>query len=435
MNFNTVARFNRAGTFNCAMDEPSYTELLDLATLDLQRISIKQGLQESYPSANIKIFGQYDLDTSESVFAYYIDQDHLGVDQTLFVGMLLTKSATYDPGNDLTTVLGYGLGYYDNTQYVPETYLHNYASVNPAVTVYGLTGGDDYAAESGIEPYRIMPVTAWGSTLNTRVFDFDRNVTIKNALSKITDYTRHVHLVQSTLNAYNHPVARRYFVHEDDIDSYLDLPAAVTITSPDPYLSAGVTVESKGEEVYNYILVIGRDTTGTTISAVSATADAIQGNVPKKIYLERSGAFTTQAQVDARALELYGYYVDPATTYSATLYERLDLRLLQKLRFSGYADFTTDWMRITDIEYEISATEEGISKAAKVQFTTDAKFSNVRRMYRSSAADPVGEVESIFDAKVGQMAGNEVGTVKAVDGAYATILLEDGREIDARQGS
>ena len=432
MNFNTVARLNRAGTFNCAMDEPSYTSLLDLATLDLQRISIKQGLAESYPSANIKIFGEYELDTSASVFAYYIDQDHLGVDQTLFVGMLLTKSATYDPGNDLTTIQGYGLGYYDNTQYVPETYLHNTASVNPAVTVYGLTGGDNYASESGIEPYRIMPVSAWGSTLNTRVFDFDRNITIKNAISKITDYTRHVHLVQSSLNAYDHPVARRYFVHEDDIDTYMDLPAQVTITSPDSYLSAGVSVESKGEEVYNYVQVIGRDSSGTTLSAVSATADAIQGNVPKKIYLERSGAFTTQAQVAARALELYGYYADPATIYSATLYQRLDLRLLQKLAFSGYSDFTTDVMRITDIEYEITATEEGISKAAKVQFTSDAKFSNIRRMYRSSVPDPVGETESIFDAKMGQVAGNEVGTVTAIGDGTATVLLEDGRTVVVR---
>ncbi len=374
MNFNTVARFNRAGTFNCAMDEPSYTELLDLATLDLQQITIKQGLQESYPSATIKIFGEYDLDTSASVFAYYTDQDHLGADQTLFVGMLLTKSASYDPGNDLTTVTGYGLGYYDNTQYVPETYLHNYASINPAVTIYGLVGGDDYASVSGITPYRIMPVTAWGTTLNRRVFDFDRNVTVKNAISKICDYTRHVHLVQSFLDEYDHPVARRYFVHEDDLDTYMDLPSPVTITSPDPYLAAGVSVEQKGEEVYNYILVIGRDPYGGTISAVSATGDAIQGNVPKRIYLERSGAFTTQDQVQARAQELYGYYVEPANIYSATLYDRLDLRLLQKIRFSGYDDFTDVWMRITDITYEISATNEGISKSAKIQFTSDEKF-------------------------------------------------------------
>jgi len=432
MNFNTVACLNRAGTFNCVMDEPSYTTLLDLSTLDLQRISIRQGLQESYPSATIKIFGEYDLDTSASTFAYYIDQDHLGADQTLFVGMLLTSTATYDPGNDITSIIGYGLGYYDNTQYVPETYSHNTATINPAVTVYGLTGGDNYATASGIEPYRIMPVSAWGSTLNTRVFDFDRNVTIKNAISKICDYTRHIHLVQSSLDANNHPVARRYFVHEDDIDTYLGLPADVTITSPDGYLSAGVTVESKGEEVYNYILVLGRDSAGNAISGVSATSDAIQGNVPRKIYLERSGAFTTQAQVNARALELYGYYADPATTYSATFLERLDLRLLQKLTFSGYADFTTDDMRIIDIEYEIAATNEGITKSAKVQFTTDAKFSNVRRMYRSSTPDPVGEVENIFDAKVGQIPGNQLGTVTAIDGYEATVLLADGRTVTAR---
>lgn len=432
MNFNTVARLNRAGTFNCVMDEPSYTELLDLATLDLQSIAIRQGLAESYPSANIKIFGEYDLDTSAAIFAYYIDQDHLGIDQTLFVGMLLSKSASYDPGKDITNVQGYGLGYYDNVQYVPETYLHNYASVNPAATVYGLTGGDDYASFSGIEPYRIMPVAAWGDTLNNRVFDFDRNTTIKNAISKICDYTRHVHLVQSSLNAHNHPVARRYFVHENDIDTYMDLPSIVTITDPDPYLAAGVNVEDKGEEIYNYIVVSGRDTYGNVISSVAATADAIQGNVPKKMYLERSGAFTTQYQVDARARELFDYYADPTTIYSATLFERLDLRLLQKIQFSGYSDFTDEVMRITDIEYEITATEEGITKAAKIQFTTAEKFSNIRRMYRSSAPDPVGEVESIFDAKAASMPYNEIGTVIALNGdGTAEVQLDDGRIITA----
>jgi len=433
MNFNTVARLNRAGTFNIPMNELSYTTLLDLTTLDLQSINIRQGLQEMYPRATLKIFGEYEIDTSENIAAHYITTDHLSVDQVLFVGMLLSSSWNYDPGNDTTSVQGYGLGYFEAMQYVPETYLHNYASINPAVTMYGLTGGDEWAGSGGVEPYRIMPVTAWGSTLNTRVFDFDRLTTIKNACEKICDYTRHVHLVQSALDADDRPVARRYFVHEDDLDTYMDLPAAVTITNPDGHLKGGVNVESKGEEVYNYIIVIGRDTYWNTISAVAATADAIQGNVPLRIYPERSGAFTTQAQTQARATELYGYYVDPATIYSATFLDRMDLRLLQKICFSGYDSFTTDWMRITDVDYNISATGDGIEKSVKVQFTTDAKFANVRRMYRSSMPDPVGETESIFDAKMGQVAGNEVGTVTELNGdGTATVLLEDGRTVIVR---
>ncbi len=54
-------------------------------------------------------------------------------------------------------------------------------------------------------------------------------------------------------------------------------------------------------------------------------------------------------------------------------------------------------------------------------------------MYRSSTADPVGEIESIFDAKAGQMAENEVGIIKELnyDGT-ATVVLDDGREIIAR---
>lgn len=92
MNFNTVARLNRAGTFNIAMDELSYTTLLDLTTLDLQSISIRQGLQEMYPRASLKIFGEYEIDTSEDIAAYYVTEDHLGVDQALFVGMLLASA-------------------------------------------------------------------------------------------------------------------------------------------------------------------------------------------------------------------------------------------------------------------------------------------------------------------------------------------------------
>jgi len=89
-------------------------------------------------------------------------------------------------------------------------------------------------------------------------------------------------------------------------------------------------------------------------------------------------------------------------------------------------------MRIIDIEYEIAATNEGITKSAKVTFTTDAKFSNVRRMYRSSTPDPVGEVENIFDAKMGSVAGNEIATVTAIDGNTATVEYEDGRTATVR---
>jgi hypothetical protein len=84
-------------------------------------------------------------------------------------------------------------------------------------------------------------------------------------------------------------------------------------------------------------------------------------------------------------------------------------------------------MRIIDIEYEIAATNEGITKSAKVQFTTDAKFSNVRRMYRSSTPDPVGEVENIFDAKMSNIEGNEIGTIISIDGNTAVVEYEDGR--------
>jgi hypothetical protein len=53
-------------------------------------------------------------------------------------------------------------------------------------------------------------------------------------------------------------------------------------------------------------------------------------------------------------------------------------------------------------------------------------------MYRSSTPDPVGEVENIFDAKMGSVAGNEIGTVTAIDGTTATVEYEDGRTATVR---
>jgi hypothetical protein len=46
----------------------------------------------------------------------------------------------------------------------------------------------------------------------------------------------------------------------------------------------------------------------------------------------------------------------------------------------------------------------------------------------------VGEVGCIFDAKFGQMPGNEMGTVVAVDESTntATVELDDGRTVEAR---
>lgn len=428
MNFNTVARMNRAGTFNVANDHPPYITYLDLSTLDIDSVTVSQGVLDPFPRIEITVNGYYALETTADQYAYYTTTDHLSASNAIFIGVIQASNVVFNPGDNQTRVSGYGLGYYQTKQIVPELFTHNYASQNPALTVRGLIGADEWAGMGGIEPHHIMPVAAWGTTLSARVFDFNRTDIVKTAIDRICDYSRHVYLVQSALSS-GVPGSRAYFVHEDDIDTYMDLPAAVTITSPSAYCDSGVSVDWKSEDAFNAFLVIGRDPLGVTFSGYYATPDVVQGNTPPRVYTENSGAFTTQAQVSARALELYNFYGTAASVYSATLQDRMDLRLLQKIKFSGYTGIAEDWMRITNIQYRIKPAD----KTVNIQFTSDAKFSNMRRMYRSMLPDPVSEMQAVFNDSLSNVPGNDVGVVTTLNGdGTALITLEDGRQVTSR---
>ena len=428
MNFNTVARMNRAGSFNIATDHLLSPSYLDLSTLDLDTVNVSQGVLDMFPTIRANVDGIYPLTTTSDQYAYYKTTDHLGIDQAIFIGIIPRSEVEYNAAAYQTQLSGSGLGYYQTQQPVPDLFLHNVATQNPALTVRGITGADEWAGMGGIEPYCIMPVAAWGTTLNTKVFDFNRTDMIKASLDRICDYTRHLYLVQSALVSSN-PVSRAYFLHEDDIDTYLDLPAAVTITNPSDYLDGKLKCIWKGEEKFNAFLVIGRDQVGATFSGYYAAPEVIQWDAPPKVYIENSGSWTTQAQVTARAYELYLFYGTAASVYSATLFDRTDLRILQKIRFTD-RDISDAWMRITNISYDIGPD---IEKSVTIQFTSDIKFSNMRRMYRSMLPDPVAEMQAVFNDSMSNVPGNDIGVITTLNGdGTGLITLEDRRQVTSR---
>jgi len=314
---------------------------------------------------------------------------------------------------------------------VPSAYQHNTAATNPATVIAGLLGGDNWEATTGIEPYNINTVAEWGTTLNTRVFDFDAKTTKATAIQQICDYCRYMFVVKWRLIAGSYYRPAGYFISENDIDTDLDLPAAVTITSPDSYLKGKISIVSKVTERYNKITVTGRDPAGTVFTKTESSPGLLNGDELPVEFPENSGAWTTQTQVDARALELYNFYINPSTVWTATFQDRVDLDLLQKIKFIGYTTrgVTEDWMRITSVRYTIGKAGD---KTVQIEFTTDQAFSNINRMYRSNSPDTVTETEAIFDGKMAQVPQNEVGTVTAIDGNTATITLEDGRVVTAR---
>ena len=404
---------------------------INLASLKLQEITVSRNVQDKIWNCTATLDQFYNLDLTALRNVIYATTDHLGASHCIFSGIVPQTAPEIGQSKDRTVLTAQDYGWFLANQMVPAAYQHNTAGTNPATVIAGLLGGDDWETTTGIEPYNINSVTAWGSTLASRVFDFDSQTTKMAAIQKICDYCRFMFIVKWRLVSGSYYRPTGYFIDENDIDTELDLPAAVTITAPDSYLKEKITIVSKVTERYNRITVIGRDPSGTVYSAILSSPGLTSGDELPVEFIENSGAWTTQAQVDARCLELYNFYINPSTVWTATFSDRTDLQLLQKIKFMGYTrqGVTEDWMRVTSIRYTIG---KGAEKTVVIEFTTDQAYSNITRMYRSNSPDYAIETETIFDGKMAQVPQNEVGTVTAIDGNTATITLEDGRVVTAR---
>jgi hypothetical protein len=215
--------------------------------------------------------------------------------------------------------------------------------------VIRLLGGSNFWRQTtGIEPYRINSTSSYyGPGLEKPDIDFifEEKTTKIQAIEKICQYLEYVFLVKPrivgtfTPGVINPSEQSAYFCKESDIDDPvlgLDLPAEVTVTNPDPYLVSPVTEEVKGEEKYNRIRVRCQSTTGYWFTGLRETTAVIQGDELPIEYYEINSECSTQAEADARALDLFTYYSTQIKSWIATFNLRADFRLLQKLTFSGF---------------------------------------------------------------------------------------------------
>jgi hypothetical protein len=402
-----------------------------LDELDLTQISVSKAVTDDIWAMSATIDGYTNLNTSVLRHATFATTDHLGVSQSIFAGIIPKSSVTIKDAANRTVLTGYDYAWYLSRQTVPTAYQHNTAGTNPADVITGLLGGDDWEETTGIQPYNINQVAGWGTTLNSRVFDFPVGTTKKQAIDKICAYCRYIFLVKWTVvEGIATPAA--YFLSEDDIDTELDLPAAVTFAYPDPYLIDSIKPVVKGDERYNKVTVIGRDNSGGVFSKTVQSPSVTAGDELAVEYIENSGSWTTQTQVDARAQELYDYYSETAYTYTATLLDRMDLELLQKIQITGYTGVSENWMRITKIKKTVKGTTNGVEKTVDIEFTENVKWSALRRMYRYSSDDLTSETETIVSNALSSLGTTQAGVITAIDGSTATVTLEDGTTVSTR---
>ena len=405
---------------------------IPLDELDLTQFSVGRAVSDDIWAMSATIDGYQILNLDVLRHATFATTDHVGISHSIFAGILPRSNPSIQEAANKTTITGYDYAWYLARQKVPAEYQHNTAAPNPAGIIRGLLGGDNWQEVTGIEPYHIMEVAAWGDTLNRRVFDFPIGTTKKQAIEKICNYCRFIFQVKWRVDEDGVATAAAYFVSEDDIDTELDLPSSVTFAYPDPYLTGKINIVRKGDERYNRVTVIGRDNAGGVFFSTAESPDVAAGDELAVELIENSGSWTTQTQVDARATELFGYYNETAYTYSATLLDRMDLELLQKIKITGYTGVSENWMRITKIKKTVSGTQNGVEKRVEIEFTENVKWSALKRMYRYASDDMTSEIETIAGSMISQIPGPQVGVVDSLDGQEAIIMLEDGSTVTAR---
>ncbi len=368
-----------------------------------------------------KFSGGIDKLTTPTYFKNFIvtADDHLGAENIVFLGFIPGADYTLATVADKAILNAYDYGWYLSSQFVQLSIRITDEDTNPSDTIKTLLGGEDWTGTTGIEPYQIRDVADWATT--KKPFIFDSKTSKWKAIKEICEYTHHVFFVKWRKTANDEYYSVAYFVHEDDIDTYLDLPTMVTITSPDSYLMGDVKVEDKQEAKFNRVTVNGvNKITGTWYTKTVEAAGVTSGDELPIEHVYESMDLDSQAKVDAKATELYNFFHTVARVYTASLKKRMDLELYQKIKFMGYTKIEEVEMRIVGITYRRSVAEDIVT----ISFTPDQNLSDLRKLMRSMGADFMTEQQRIKEDFFIDLTKIAVGEVTAIDGSEATVELE-----------
>ena len=423
--FMATAEFEGAGAIN----SPLAYIFVNIGTFLTENWSVSKTIQDTL----WKLSGQIDKLDVPTYFKnlQVTATDHAEEEHCIFLGFIPGAGKTLAPAANKSTLEGFDYGWYLSQQYVPVALRQTDEDTNPDATITALLGGATWGNITGIEPYRISTVSAWGTTLLKKQFISDSKTSKWKLIQEICDYTHHVFIIKprrvEVAEGIYQYYTSAYFVHEDDIDEVtgLDLPTMVTVTKPDAYLMGGLQIQDKQEDMINRVIVNGvNPITGIWYTYTKESTDVTSGDAQPIEYMYESKDLITQALTTAKAIELYDFFNSVAQTYTASFKKRMDLQLYQKIKFSGYiADgIPVDDMRIVSISYSRRAAEDIVT----IQFTSDQKLSDLKRLMRSMGADFMNEQQRIKEDFFIDLTAIAVGTVTAIDGYEATVQLEKG---------
>lgn len=398
----------------------------DLDNFNVEKISVSKSINDAMWQLTATIDGE--LSPAEFRHLNFSRADAEGVTRHLFTGIIPDTRYTLQIAQNKINVTAFDYGWYLSAQYVPSDML-----------VMNLDG--DYSSwdewisalldETGIIPYKLTTCTE----VPSKEFVFNEKTTKQDAINEIAEATGFIFSVQwvQVGNTYE-PAA--YFIDPDYVDDSingLDLPADTTISWPDKSLIDIPTLQSPTDEKINRVKVRGCDSNGNWYSATVESSEVSNGEMYPREYYYESGDLDTQTKVNAKAASLFAYFTSDSYIVEATFIKRFDLKLFQKIRFtgSGFPSKLTElgWLRIISITYSAENVNDLVTIKAVVNRDVRLLLSEVN----TYLGDSLSNEELIIDSKLDSLNITPmIGTVQSIDGNIATILTEDGKTIKAR---
>lgn len=349
--------------------------------------------------------------------------DVYGNTNRIFSGIIPDTDYAVACADNKTSIVAHDYAYYLTRQKVPydETTIKRcteYPTWGDWIT--HLLDGTDIVA------YRIQD----GPDVDAE-FTFSPTTTKMKAIQSIAEFCGYLFHVY-----WSGDDAIAYFIDPANIDdpaSGIDLPDPYTVTIDDGSLVDIPSAKSVSEKTYNRIIVRGRDSSNNVyLTSIAETQNLIDELELAREYYEESLNYNTQALCDARSAFLLAGLSNEMYTVRATFKKRFDFRLWERIRFTG-AGFPTQivnmgWLRIVSIQYGVQLVNETVT----IECTMDQDISLISELADVFDNNSVSETVSIVESSLSSLAEIHAGTITAIDGTTATVLLENGNTIQAR---
>lgn len=407
-----------------------------------------------------------------------VKPDDDGVNRCLFLGIIPNKQSVYAAAADKVTLQAFSYEWFLSRQYLETTeyqswvaYANNLISSyeNPTNIVKKLLWGYTQNSTTGVltPDYdtrkagiyhtvtgggTVDDVPNWGlhtgdtgydatkPTVEKKQFVFDPKQTKLQCIEEVAKYCNMIWMVKPVLiDDVWYP--ELYWIHENDVDTKLDLPDIVYISAhgADDTVESGREVLADQSEMYNKVRVtLGNKYTGVNTSTdlyyygTAETADVTAGTVPPIEYqieladtIQSTDTSDTlcQAKADAKAAELLDLFENQNTTYRFSMKKRFDLEVYQKIRFSDFDGVPDDEdLRIIAIEHNI----QGLKGYTTITCTHDQRWALSRSLTRLLGQDIQREAQIVKTNVLIDIASIEHATCTTIGTGKGIAKLSSG---------